>query len=46
MDVHAIMAKKIPAPWKPILDTDVFDVSNFDREFTQEDLKDTEIFAG
>jgi len=42
MDFQALEAKKIEAPFKPILE-DSFDVTNFDDEFTSEELVSSEI---
>ena len=42
MDFKALEAKKIEAPFKPALE-DSFDVTNFDDEFTSEDLVSSEI---
>ena len=42
MDFQALEAKKIEAPFKPILQ-DSFDVTNFDDEFTSEELVSSEI---
>ena len=42
MDFKALEEKKIPAPFKPVLE-DSFDVRNFDEEFTSEDLVSSEI---
>ena len=46
MDIDAIMAKRIPAPMKPELSKDVFDVSNFDKQFTREEVAESIIYPG
>ena len=46
MDIDAIMAKRIPAPMKPELSKDVFDVSNFDKQFTREEVTESIIYPG
>ena len=42
IDFIALEEKKIPAPFKPVF-KDSYDVSNFDEEFTSEDLVSSEI---
>ena len=42
IDFKALEEKKIPAPFKPVLE-DSYDVRNFDEEFTSEDLVSSEI---
>ena len=42
MDFEALEAKKIEAPFKPVLENS-FDVTNFDDEFTSEELVSSEI---
>jgi serum/glucocorticoid-regulated kinase 2 len=42
IDFKALEEKKIPAPFKPVF-KDSYDVSNFDEEFTSEDLASSEI---
>jgi len=42
MDFKSLEEKKIPAPFKPVF-KDSYDVSNFDEEFTSEDLASSEI---
>jgi hypothetical protein len=37
LDFNQLLEKKIEAPFKPKLSSDVYDVSNFDTQFTSEE---------
>jgi serum/glucocorticoid-regulated kinase 2 len=46
IDNKALLSKKIPATYKPTVSKDPFDVSNFDKEFTDEENAITMLNTG